>query len=130
MIALDTNVLVRYLTQDDEAQFLAVLSLLNRKRAKFWVSDLVLVELDWVLTALYEWTRDEIADAFAMLLTVHNLVFESEPRIHRALRAVRQSADLSDELIVAYAHQAGCKELATFDKGLIKRHRGFAKTPL
>ena len=129
MIALDTNVLVRYLTQDDEKQVLAVLNLLNRKNAKFWIVDLVLVEVDWVLTSIYDWTRDEIADTLAMLLTVHNLAFENEPRIYRALKALRQGADLSDELIVAYAQAAGCRELATFDKGILKRHKGFAKSP-
>ena len=129
MIALDTNILVRYLAQDDQPQFLAVLHLLSRRRAKFWVADLVLVETAWVLSSVYEWTRDEIADTIAMLLTVNNLVFETEARIYRALKALRQGADLSDELIVATATEAGCRELATFDKGVIKRHKPFAKLP-
>jgi hypothetical protein len=62
MTALDTNVLVRYLTQDDEAQFRKVLLLLNRKRMHFFVCDLVLAETDWVLRGLYDWTPGEVAD--------------------------------------------------------------------
>jgi predicted nucleic-acid-binding protein len=74
MIALDTNVLVRYLTQDDEAQFRAVMRLLNRRGASFLISDLVLAETDWVLRDLYEWTAAEIAESIARLTNIHNLV--------------------------------------------------------
>lgn len=129
MTGLDTNVLVRYLAQDDEAQLRAVLAMLLKKNATFFVPDLVLVEVDWVLTSLYDWTADEVAEAFGRLLTVHNLIFEDEGRIRGALRALRQGADLSDELILDRCRDVGCKMLATFDKGIVKRHRGFAITP-
>jgi predicted nucleic-acid-binding protein len=129
MTGLDTNVLVRYLVQDDETQLRAVLALLLKKKATFFVPDLVLVEADWVLTSLYHWTVEEVADAFARLLTIQNLSFEDEGRIRSALRAIRQGADLSDELIVDRCRDMGCKSVATFDKGMAKRHRGFAEVP-
>jgi predicted nucleic-acid-binding protein len=129
MTGLDTNVLVRYLVQDDETQLRAVLALLLKKKATFFVPDLVLVEADWVLTSLYHWTVEEVADAFARLLTIQNLSFEDEGRIRSALRAIRQGADLSDELIVDRCRDMGCKSVATFDKGMAKRHRGFAEIP-
>lgn len=129
MTGLDTNVLVRYLAQDDETQLRAVLALLLKKEATFFVPDLVLIEADWVLRSLYEWTADEIAETFGRLLSVHNLVFENEGRIRHALRAVRRGADLSDELIVDRCREMGCKSVATFDKGMAKRHPGFAVTP-
>ncbi len=129
MTGLDTNVLVRYHAQDDEVQLRAVLAMLLKKNATFFVPDLVLMEVDWVLTSLYNWTADEVAEALARLLTVHNLIFEDEGRIRGALRALRQGADLSDELIVDRCRDVGCKTLATFDKGIVKRHRGFAITP-
>lgn len=78
MTGLDTNVLVRYLAQDDEGQLRAVLAMLLKKNTTFFVPDLVLVEVDWVLTSLYDWTPDEVAEAFGRLLTVHNLIFEDE----------------------------------------------------
>src|SRR5436190_22107462 len=105
MTGLDTNVLARYLTQDDPTQFQAALRLLNKKGATFFVPDLVLVEVDWVLSGVYGWTRDEIAETFARLLTVHNLVFEDEGRVRGALKAMRLGADLSDALIVALAQE-------------------------
>ena len=129
MTGLDTNILVRYLTQDDEAQFQSVLRLLNRKGATFFVSELVLVETDWVLSRVYEWDRAQIAETLARLLTVHNLVFEAEGRIRSALRAVRQGADLADELIAARCQDRDCRDLATFDTGLAKRHSQFAFVP-
>lgn len=129
MTGIDTNVLVRYLAQDDEVQLRAVLALLLKRNATFFVPDLVLVEVDWVLASLYDWTADEIAEAFGRLLTVHNLVFEDEGRIRGALRAMRQGADLSDELIVDRCRGHGCKSVATFDKGMAKRHPGFAVMP-
>ena len=129
MIGLDTNVLVRYLTQDDPAQCRAVMHLLTRKGAGFFVPDMVLVEVDWVLTSLYQWTAVEVAAAFARLLTIHNLAFENEDRLRAALHAVLLGADLSDELIAARCQEGGCTKLATFDKALAKRHGEFAFIP-
>ncbi len=129
MTGLDTNVLVRYLAQDDETQLQAVLALLLKKGATFFVPDLVLVEVDWVLSSLYQWTADEVAEAFGRLLNVHNLAFEDEGRIRGALRALRQGADLSDELILVRCREVGCKTMATFDKVILKRHPGFAVIP-
>ncbi len=129
MTGLDTNVLVRYLTRDDESQFRAVMKLLCRQGATFFVCDQVLAELDWVLSSLYDCTRDAIAESLARLLTVHNLEFEDETRVRSALRAVRQGADLADELIASRCHDNGCRELATFDMDLAKRHPKFAVIP-
>ena len=129
MTGLDTNVLVRYLAQDDDAQLGVVLKLLMKKAAVFFVPDLVLVETDWVLRSLYEWTREDVCDAFSRLLTVHNLVFEDEGRLRRALRAGQKGADLSDELIVAICQERRCQRVATFDKGVLKNHPQFGVTP-
>ena len=129
MIALDTNVLVRYLTQDDEVQFQRVLQMLNRKRATFFVCDLVLMETDWVLRGLYGWNRGEVADALALLTTIHNLTFENETRLRASLNGLRNGADLADELIVRSCRDQGAKAFLTFDKDIIKRHKPFAGLP-
>lgn len=129
MIGLDTNVLIRYLTRDDESQYRATMKLLMRKSASFFVADLVLVEAGWVLSSLYDWSRDEIADAFTRLLQVHNLQFEDEDRIRHSLAAVRRGADLSDELLIAMSRNHGCREFATFDSAVAKRHTKFAFVP-
>jgi predicted nucleic-acid-binding protein len=129
MTALDTNVLVRYLAQDNDTQFQKVLLLLNRKRATFFVCDLVLAETDWVLRSLYDWKHEEVADAFARLTTIHNLTFENESRLRSSLKALRGGADLADELIVRACRDRGAKAFATFDKGIVNRHKPFAGPP-
>ena len=129
MIGLDTNVLIRYLTRDDESQYSETMKLLMRRSASFFVADLVLVETDWVLSSLYDWTREEIADAFARLLQIHNLQFEDEDRIRHSLAAVRRGADLSDELLISMSRNQGCREFATFDTAVAKRHAKFAFVP-
>jgi predicted nucleic-acid-binding protein len=129
MTALDTNILIRFLTRDDDAQFQKVLRMLNRKRVVFLVCDLVLAETDWVLRSLYDWTGDEVADAFSRLTTIHNLAFESESRLRSSLKALREGADLADELIVRNCRDLGAKAFATFDKGIVRRHHPFAGTP-
>ena len=129
MIALDTNILVRFFAKDDVAQLRKVLRLLDQDEAAFFVSDLVLVETDWVLRSLYEWTAEEVADAFTRLTAIHNLGFEDEARIRASLDAVRHGADLADELIVRTSRGHGAVSLATFDKGMIRRHKGFAALP-
>ena len=129
MTALDTNVLVRFLTQDDPGQLAQVLRMLNRKRALFFVCDLVLSETDWVLRSLYDWTGREVADAFARLATIHNLTFENEGGLRSSLKALREGADLADELIVRNCRDRGAKSFATFDTGIVRRHRPFAAIP-
>ena len=129
MTGLDTNVLIRYLTRDDEGQYRATMKLLTRKAARFFIADLVLVETDWILSKFYNWTREEIADAFARLLQVHNLQFEDEDRIRHSRGAVRRGADLSDELLIAMSRIQGCLEFATFDTAVAKRHAKFAFVP-
>lgn len=129
MISLDTNVLVRYFSEDDKTQLQKVHRLLEREGATFFVCDLVLVETDWVLRSLYDWSRAEVADAFARLTTVHNLKFEDEARLRISLRMVEEGADFADEMIVVASRERGSDFFATFDKGIIRRHKGFAVSP-
>ena len=129
MTGLDTNILVRYLTQDDEEQLHRVLTMLLKKNATFFVSDLVLVETRWTLRALYDWTDEEVADAYQRLLTTHNLEFEDESRLRSAIRAMKSGADFPDELIVDRCRASGCRRVASFDKGMATRHPAFVVIP-
>jgi predicted nucleic-acid-binding protein len=129
MIALDTNVLVRYLTEDDEPQFRSVLKMFRKKGERFYLSDLVLAEADWVLRRLYDWTPAEVAESFGRLTTIHNLVFEDETRVRASLRSLKEGADFADELIARIAKDRGCSLLATFDKDVVRRHKPFAVHP-
>jgi predicted nucleic-acid-binding protein len=72
MIGLDTNVLVRYLTQDNPAQFAkaaAFIDAASEREERFLVNTPVLCELVWVLTAVYDYSREEIAEALEQIFT-------------------------------------------------------------
>jgi predicted nucleic-acid-binding protein len=117
MRAIDTNVLVRLLTQDDARQTEAALAFTANGA---WVSHLVLVEAMWVLDARYELTRSKQATALSMLLQHHDLSIERPDIVERALAHFRESKGIgfSDCLILESARAAGHLPLGTFDRAL------------
>ncbi|WP_228052578.1 PIN domain-containing protein [Nodosilinea sp. LEGE 07298] len=108
MIRLDTNILVRYLTRDDEQQWQQAATVIQQNQPCF-VTNIVLCELVWVLRgATYGFRKDEIIGALEAML--HNAAFEFENRstVDQALQQYKQGkADFSDYLIGAVARQAG-----------------------
>ncbi len=127
MIALDTNVLVRYLVEDDVQQAARVTALIDaalRRRERFFVSPIVLCELVWVLRAAYGLRRDEIARALGAILRTAQFVIQDIELAHRALARYESGpADYADYLIAEQAVEAGCAKIATFDKKLLKDDR-------
>jgi predicted nucleic-acid-binding protein len=122
VIALDTNVLVRFLVADDEAQYEAArrsLARLGPAEDSGFVADVVLAELAWVLRAAYGFTRDEILQALTMLAGADHLSFEDDARLARALRAFAEGrGDFADYLIRERALAVGCSTVQTFDRTL------------
>jgi len=124
MAALDTNVLVRYLVQDDSAQLAAAQRLIRKcvsEQQTLFVPVTVTLELEWVLRSSFGYTKTETIGALSNLLSAAELSFESEQALEVALELYRGSAaDLADCLHVALAAQAGEQPLWTFDKGASK----------
>ena len=124
MIGLDTNVLVRYLAQDDSRQAAAATRLLEDElsaEAPGYVCAVVLAEVAWVLSAAYAATREEIADTIETLLSAPSLAFERKTEVWQALRAYRSTnADFSDCLIAQVGRSEGCTRIVTFDKAAAK----------
>jgi predicted nucleic-acid-binding protein len=119
MIGLDTNVIVRYLTQDDPSQSPAATRLIDTLSAKEpgFVAMIVVVELAWVLQRAYQSPRQEIARVLESLLQTEELVIESAELIWQALRLFTASrADFADCLIERCGHAAECQHTVTFDK--------------
>lgn len=120
MIGLDTNVLIRYLAQDDEKQSaLATRLIENECTAKVpgYVGLIVLVEVVWVSESCYEATRSEIASIVQRLLSIKQLVVQDAEIAWKALRLFESAkADFSDCLIECSAVAAGCGRVMTFDK--------------
>jgi len=130
MIALDTNVLIRFLVEDDEAQSRHATKLIEGAVARdeqLFVSDIVMCETVWVLSSAYRFSRAEIVDALSQLLRARSVVFSSADNIARALDAYRKGrGDFADFLIREHARSAGAETVATFDGALIKES-GFSK---
>jgi predicted nucleic-acid-binding protein len=119
MRAVDTNVLVRLVTRDDEKQVVAAESFISKGA---WVSHLALVEATWVLAAVYELTHLEIATAVEMLLHHRDLTIQDSDTVAAALEHYRRRPTLgfSDCLILEVARKAGHLPLGTFDRDLGK----------
>jgi predicted nucleic-acid-binding protein len=119
MLGIDTNVLVRFLVQDDETQFDKARKLIKREVAagrRVFVNQLVLMEMEWVLRSRYAVTKNQIIEAISGLLNATDIQFEDEPSIEEALFIWKEStADFADCLIVAKNRRMGCRATATFD---------------
>ena len=128
MIALDTNVLVRLVLHDDEAQAKVAERLVVRARREqthLFVADIVLCELVWVLTRRAGLARADIADAIDQLLVTELVVVSNAAIVDRTLTAYRYGkGDFADYLIREHALAADAHEVATFDRAL-KGENGF-----
>lgn len=119
MLGIDTNVLVRFLVRDDEAQFEKARKLIKREvvaRRYVFVSQLVLLETEWVLRSRYRLPKHLIIEAISGLLDATELRFEDEPAVEEALFIWKDTtADFADCLIGAKNRRLGCRATATFD---------------
>jgi predicted nucleic-acid-binding protein len=124
MIGVDTNVVVRYLTRDDQTQYEKARRLIDREVAKgepVFVSLPVLLETEWVLRSRYDLTKPDIVSAFSALLDTVDLTIEDEPSVESALYSWKDSvADFADCLIEARNRRLGCRATATFDGRALK----------
>jgi predicted nucleic-acid-binding protein len=117
--AADTNVIVRLIARDDARQ---VEQALAQARAGLWVSHVVLVEVTWVLSSVYDLATDQIANAMELLLDHPDLTVEGPDVVRAALAQFdgRRGVDFSDCLIVEIARKAGQAPLLTFDRASAK----------
>jgi predicted nucleic-acid-binding protein len=128
MTALDSNILVRVVAADDPAQTRAAQKLLGGG-GTFFIADVVLVELVWVLQRLYAFQRSEIVTVLSSFLGRGDVVFENEARVRDGVKALAAGADLADRLVVDIARAHACERMASFDDGLVKRHPDFVFKP-
>lgn len=122
MIGLDTNILVRYLTQDHPEQSERAGRLIETRctrRARGWIALVVLCELVWVLRGAYRYDKVLIVAVLDQILATAELEVEDEDIATRALSYYRAgSADFADYLIACGNRMAGCDVTYSFDKRL------------
>ena len=117
MRALDTNVLVRALVQDDPAQGRRAQACLAAQPV--YVPVTVILELEWVLRSRYGYSPRAIADAMEKLAILENAIVGEQAAVVAAARKMRQGWDFADALHHELA--AGCDDFATFDTNLAQR---------
>lgn len=124
MRAVDTNVLVRFLVQDDEKQAQIATQLLADAEADkqpLFVSNVVVLEMMWVLKSAYEVPRDEILDSLSELLSMVALEFQDSLSIRDFVSSAQHNTyDLADLLICHVARGKGYDTTLTFDKKAAK----------
>jgi len=129
MIALDTNVLLRYLAQDDPAQSARATEIIERRltmRNPGFVGLVSILEIVWVLRSLYKRTRGEIAQHIEMMLAADSLEVQNEQEVYQAVIALRSGAgSFEDALIGSLGMWRGCTATLTFDENAAKRLDGF-----
>jgi predicted nucleic-acid-binding protein len=119
MIGLDTNILVRYLTQDDPAQSAQATRIIERKLTEEnpgFISIVAMVETVWVLDRAYGLATHEIAAAVERMLQTDVFVVQSEQEVFTAVIALKQGrGSFADAIIAALGARAGCFYTLTFD---------------
>lgn len=124
MIGLDTNILVRYLAQDDPVQSPKATEIIERRLTEEnpgFLSIVAMVETVWVLDRAYGLARDEIAATVERMLQTDVLVVESEQEIFAAMIALRDGhGSFSDAVIAALGAKAGCSFTLTFDRKALR----------
>lgn len=126
MIGLDTNVLVRYIMQDDPKNSPKANKLIESLDGDNpgYITMVSVIELYWVLTSCYELTGEQVGQALEAILRTKPFLVERADQVMRALRVFgKGKADFADCLIERSASGAGCTQTMTFDVGASK-HAG------
>lgn len=123
MIGLDTNVLVRYIMQDDPKQSQKATALIESLTDDHpgFITVVSVLELYWVLTTCYDLTDSQVKQALDVLLRTRQIIVDRADQVLRALRVFETGkADFADCLIERTASSAGCEQTLTFDVNAAK----------
>jgi predicted nucleic-acid-binding protein len=126
MLAVDTNVIVRYLTRDDPEQFARASALIRSEDV--FICTTVLLECEWVLRGAYRYSRDRIAEALRALGSLPRVTLEDQARAFTALSWFANGMDFADALHLAGTEH--CAAFVSFDRSLIRRARQYARMPV
>jgi predicted nucleic acid-binding protein len=126
VLAVDTNVVVRFLTADEPAQAEPAQAIFEREAVLLLKT--VMLETEWVLRSLYRFNRLRIADAFMAMIALPAVECEDLNAVAKAIGWMRNGLDFADALHLASAKPAG--KFATFDGKLAKRAMKVANNPV
>ncbi len=123
MIGLDTNILVRYLAQDDPVQSPRATKIIESRMTEAnpgFISVVAMVETVWVLDRAYGLSDGEIAAALERILQADTLVVENEQEVFMATMALKEgNGSFADALVAGLGARSGCARTLTFDKSAL-----------
>jgi predicted nucleic-acid-binding protein len=117
MLAVDTNVLVRFITADDPRQSARARALIEKN--DIFVATTVLLETEWVLRSIYTFEPAEVAGAFEAVAGLPRLTLENPEASAKALEWMRRGMDFADALHLAAS--SGCDGFLSFDTDLARQ---------
>jgi predicted nucleic-acid-binding protein len=124
MLAVDTNVVVRYLVKDDDAQSARARDIVAS--GAIFVPLTVVLECEWVLRSLYGFSRLQVIAALEAFCGASGVFVGEAVAVKRAFRLAKQGLDFADALHLAQAGE--CEAFVTFDKRLARRAARLAET--
>lgn len=126
LIAVDTNIVVRFLTRDDEDQYHKAYALFQNHQV--YVTNTVILETEWVLRYAYDFPPTQIIEAFSKLLGLSNVTTEDAGRVASALEWHGLGMDFADAFHLAGSQH--CDEFYTFDEALAKKGKEIGLCPI
>jgi predicted nucleic-acid-binding protein len=117
-VAVDTNVLVRYLTWDDEGQAVAAATVIEGGET-IAISGIVLCELAWVLKRAYRYRTEQITEAIRAIVTSRNVDVD-RVAAEEGLRMLTGGGDFADGIVLTDAAREKCRHIATFDQDIAR----------
>jgi predicted nucleic-acid-binding protein len=124
MLAIDTNLVVRYLTDDDPRQSAKARALIDGEN--IFVATTVFLETEWVLRSLYGHSSAQISVAFGAFAGLPNVTLEDPPLVAAAISWMGEGLDFADALHLGAAAAQACDAFVTFDRGLMKTGEGLS----
>ena len=112
MISVDTNIIIRFLTHDDDKQYKKAFKIFNSN--EIFIADSVILETEWVLRYAYEYTPEDICNAFIMLFGLKNIHLSNPALTAQAIGWHKKGLDFSDAMHLTQCQQY--EKLYTFDK--------------
>lgn len=121
MRGLDTNVIIRFLTRDDERQYQKSYKLLTQDKVRFLISYPTLVEMIWVLESRYKYAKKKLIFVLEEIKNTKNFYFPDHSIVEKSIKDYKKStADFADCLIGALNKEHNCDTTYTFDKKAAK----------
>ena len=126
MVVVDTNIIVRFLTQDDEEQFKKCLNIFNHQ--DIYIPDTIILETEWVLRYAYNFEPIRITKAFSKLFGLSNVYLSNASSIAQAIDWHKEGMDFADALHLVQSQKYEC--FYTFDRKFINKSKSLQSFPV